>query len=533
MMQASFLGLCCPRRLPALVLFCACGAAGAQAPAPLHIGPVYTSSENKDLPKFPLLDVVIEQPGNQPQPPAPSSLLLVEDGTEGKAASKVEPFESKGVGMAVAMVVDVSGSMAGRPLAIIRDSLQRFVGDARAQDSVGVMTIADDAVWDVPFGADHSTLSMHLRAIHTRGSKTRLFDGLMTALARFDDTLPARHELTVISDGHDEGSRVHLEDVVRLARERHIAIDAIGLTRSAPEYLKTLSKLAFQTGGSFHQVQSDAELQKVIAGGMLRLKSTPVATFEAQHLSGDGKEHTIVLRWMTSPELSGQTTFTTPQDSLLRKASRQPVWVYACAAAVLLALAGYVVWIRQRAAKAKAARAAAQQAYAIPAASPSPASQQRVSPPGFKTSFEGVDASPGRAAQEAGSPAGPRANRSGDAARSADLHSTRIAGIFPGSGSGIAFLEVLNGSLTGHCVEVRSRQFWIGAALENDLVLADDETVSSRHAYLLFEEPILLIVDNHSTNGTRVGGHPLNGSRQALRNGDQIQIGRILLRLKA
>jgi pilus assembly protein CpaF len=108
-----------------------------------------------------------------------------------------------------------------------------------------------------------------------------------------------------------------------------------------------------------------------------------------------------------------------------------------------------------------------------------------------------------------------------------------LAGVFEGAGGKIARLEILTGALSGRLVEVERGEFWMGAAPGNQFVISNDATVSSRHAYLIFEDPILILVDNRSTNGTRVNGKMLRDARQALHDGDQIQIGQTLLRLRS
>jgi hypothetical protein len=110
---------------------------------------------------------------------------------------------------------------------------------------------------------------------------------------------------------------------------------------------------------------------------------------------------------------------------------------------------------------------------------------------------------------------------------------TRLAGVFESANGAIAKLDILTGALSGTSVDVLRGEFWIGAAPGNQFVIANDATVSSRHAYLIFEDPILILVDNRSTNGTRVNGKMLRGARQPLRDGDQIQIGQTLLRLRS
>lgn len=65
----------------------------------------------------------------------------------------------------------------------------------------------------------------------------------------------------------------------------------------------------------------------------------------------------------------------------------------------------------------------------------------------------------------------------------------------------------------------------IGRADGNDVVL-DDHVVSGQHARVVSPGTV---VDNGSTNGTFVNGHPVSG-RTALRHGDLLQVGSTVFR---
>jgi pSer/pThr/pTyr-binding forkhead associated (FHA) protein len=63
----------------------------------------------------------------------------------------------------------------------------------------------------------------------------------------------------------------------------------------------------------------------------------------------------------------------------------------------------------------------------------------------------------------------------------------------------------------------------IGRLRENDIQL-DDGAVSGKHAMVVAEAGVFLVIDQHSTNGTYVNGERCRG--ESLRPGDVIQIGR-------
>ena len=68
-----------------------------------------------------------------------------------------------------------------------------------------------------------------------------------------------------------------------------------------------------------------------------------------------------------------------------------------------------------------------------------------------------------------------------------------------------------------------------GRSADNTVIL-DDEFVSTNHAMVLLREGRWWVRDAGSTNGTTVNGQRVNGETP-LREGDELQIGRVRLRM--
>jgi hypothetical protein len=68
-----------------------------------------------------------------------------------------------------------------------------------------------------------------------------------------------------------------------------------------------------------------------------------------------------------------------------------------------------------------------------------------------------------------------------------------------------------------------------GRAAENDVVLEGDPYASSRHSAVVVRNGERVVRDLGSTNGTFVGGAPLDGEH-VLRSGDELRIGETELR---
>lgn len=530
--------------LLSLLLAAVLAAVATPGSAQLRAGAVYTSSDANSQTGFPRLRVVVT-PANPQTTPLAADLTLVEDGHEQNHAVDVRSFESTGYPLTAAVVIDVSGSMAGKPLEIVRNSLAQFVNDARPTDKVGVMTVADDARWDAPFGADRDTVRQQIAAIAPRGHLTRLYDGLLQAMGDFVPSLPQRRELTVISDGHDEGSHATLDQVVEMAHSRGISIDAIGLTRSNPQYLRVLASMAEQTGGSFRQTQSNEELQALVGNAIRNLKATPVATFDCGRITPDGKRHQLAVRWKKGGVLTNTVAFVAPTRAahpFPYFIQHLPVWAWGVAGGgVVLLVAGMVLAVVSLRKKKQQPAAWEPPAapFVPPAQEPAPAvmhvptldGQQNLPAFGFDAPSVQPPASPAGPQQPVATPkmAAPPA----PAAR----RKTVVGGVFPAATT-LGALEAEAGLLAGRRFEIQRQavlegKFWIGATPGCAIEIAEDPTVSGYHAYLVYEEPILMLVDNQSTNGTRLNGELFRGAVRPLKPNDRIQIGRTLFRIVA
>jgi diguanylate cyclase (GGDEF)-like protein len=97
----------------------------------------------------------------------------------------------------------------------------------------------------------------------------------------------------------------------------------------------------------------------------------------------------------------------------------------------------------------------------------------------------------------------------------------------PGARPGDACIIVIYGPELGKRVQLGTAPFEIGRSSKNDLFL-DQESVSRHHARITFDGTNYWVGDLHSTNGTFVNDEPVR--EQRLRDGDQVRIGRSILK---
>ncbi len=514
----------------------------------LTAGPTYTNGDGNGAPKFPAVDVVYTLAGADGAPIAAKAdeLKLFAEGKEIGAANAIRTFDKTGFGITAILALDASGSMRGAPINAIHASITRFVNQARPFDKVEVITFADQTQIDVPFGGSQEAIRKELETVQARGKFTRLYDGLLDALAQFNDSQPKRRQLVVISDGHDEGSKKAIADVVYRAKQLGVVIDCIGLTKDHGEYLNSLQTLAFETGGTYRRAMSAQELDAFIGQGIDATRSTPVASFTTTDLAADNTRHATELRWV--PGKASATAFIqTPQGGTLETLKQKVrdgkfgnLWLWVLGACFVAGLILLVIsWVGVK------SKRKPMPVSAFPMTTPQgPMQPDAAIPP---AAFSAGSGPSGRTPTlpETNSKKGPYQTMmppvvttieppahllAGDQAAVRERSRTKLAAFFEAPDAGpYALILPQGGELAGEAIPVTRTKFSLGATGGNDLNIPGDPTISGQHARLFWEGSILKIEDLQSTNGTYVNSLRLTPGRHLLRPGDEVRLGQTVL----
>ncbi len=211
-------------------------------------------------------------------------------------------------GIAIEMVVDVSGSMAERDYQWMGQAISRldavkqvfslFVAggelpgggrlEGRASDLLGLVVFGTDAESPCPLTLSHSTLLQMLQAEKPRegdAARTNLSDGIVRALLRLRDAKPRRKVIILFSDGEHnipkEATKSEMlpREAAQLAGSLGVVIhtiDAGGTTPSISEPgvaessattrdqgRKTLHELAHITHGEYSEARDTNTLGEV------------------------------------------------------------------------------------------------------------------------------------------------------------------------------------------------------------------------------------------------------------------------------
>lgn len=491
----------------------------------LSAGPAYTSKDGKTGPKFPQVEIAVRLTGADGAPAAlrAEDLKLFSASAQIASGSSLRTLGEAGYGVRAVLALDLSGSMQGAPLDAVRSTMAQFVKEAREQDRVEVVSIADDTRVEVPFGADKSTLAERLKRVTARGSLTRLYDGLMVAMDHLKAAPPELRQLTIISDGHDEGSTHTIDEVIKRALAEGIQIDSIGLTKAHAEFLKSLEQISDGTNGHYAKANSPQELNGLVERGIQAERATPLAMFKSVDLKGDGKTHSLEVRWEPG-KLKAPVDVTTPQIS-----KKWRIWVGTLGGCIVAGIILSLVAFGKR----------RREPETVAAGAPLPDAEE--SGEGRSTAEATAQSGELTMVEAGGAPAIHRTPTEAMVAVEAERTEprpempararTRVAAFFNASDGG-AVLEAIAGPMAGKSFRIE-KDLTIGALPGNQLTIAGDPTLSGFHAHVRLVDAVLTIEDSKSTNGTHVNGRRLGAERKLLKPNDEIRVGRSIFRVRS
>jgi len=216
--------------------------------------------------------------------------------------------------LSVALVLDVSGSMAGQPLTDARNAANRFLDKLSASDQAAVIAFSEGVDTDpVSFNpkrevgfSSNLTNAFNLIEGLTAAGGTEVYNAVEKA-AKMTARLPAGHRaILLLTDGRNDPANVgDPESAIQLAKEENIPVFVIGLGGEIDEtYLRRLTS---ETGGFYISTPHSSELS-VLFNDMAALLKTDYSLIYPSTLKKDGNSHALNLRIVSSKgEASSQT----------------------------------------------------------------------------------------------------------------------------------------------------------------------------------------------------------------------------------
>lgn len=243
---------------------------------------------------------------------------LLEDSRE----QTVIDFFGEATPMAVAVVLDTSGSVVGEDMNRYRNAVLDLANRLRPDDMLAIYTFNKDGVRKI---RDYDTrlegLKPLLKELKGRGN-TPLYDALLTASTELRERPERRRALILISDGADSASSATLRDVERqlfLSGTSVFAIDLVNLEKSSKRSAqrqaaaKILQQIAQESGGryittegGFFLIPSRYKLKRIFSDLIDELHSQYTLTYEPNNPRRVGRWRTLRVD-LEQADLSART----------------------------------------------------------------------------------------------------------------------------------------------------------------------------------------------------------------------------------
>jgi Ca-activated chloride channel family protein len=179
---------------------------------------------------------------------------------ENNQIQDVSAFAAGEFPLTVALGVDRSWSMAGKPLELAKQASRSFLNQLKAGDRSMVVAISSTADVIAPLSTDRFTQSRAIAALDP-WSTTALRDAIIASLDRLESE-PGRQALVLFSDGNDRYSRATEAEVIARARRSNALIYPIAFGKQRPALL---AELAVLTGGRSFLLKDATELEKTLS----------------------------------------------------------------------------------------------------------------------------------------------------------------------------------------------------------------------------------------------------------------------------
>jgi VWFA-related protein len=170
----------------------------------------------------------------------------------------------------VLLLVDVSGSMAGERIQQAQVAINEFIGVLEPNDKVALMTFSSGVNLVQDFTTDHAALQAAV-ANFTLTNDTDLYDGVIDAAAKMNQTQGGRKLIVLLSDGQANIATDKRDASIQAARDGGVGFVALGLGAGTDrQYLGDLTKAS---GGSLIEAATPAELRQAYTNLAFAIRS--------------------------------------------------------------------------------------------------------------------------------------------------------------------------------------------------------------------------------------------------------------------
>lgn len=298
------------------------GAVGAAADEGARI--VVTDIDASQFPQVHIVASVLDAKGIPIRGLTAADLTV----TEGSAPQRATvELESQASPVALALVLDTSGSMTGRPIADAKAAMNSVVQALGAQDQAAIVTFAVDVRVDQALTSDKAALIAATNRA-SAGGDTAIYDALATAVGVLNKApANARRTIILLTDGVDNSSRAQPASVVASLASASIVTNVIGLGTDLNRAALGAIAAGGSAGGRFLEAPTSAQLAAIYAGLSEQILTRYSVTYRSTAAVPDGTRLTVALTvYRAGAQLAtGSVAITVPAGRGVPVATAAPV----------------------------------------------------------------------------------------------------------------------------------------------------------------------------------------------------------------
>ncbi|MBS1910889.1 MAG: VWA domain-containing protein [Bacteroidetes bacterium] len=209
--------------------------------------------------------------------------------------------ENDSTPIALAMVLDHSGSMGPDRALMLQRAVNDLLRDKRPDDGIAVVRFDGAVETERPLRADRSAIAEN--GLAGFGGSTAIWNGVEQGLRELAAPIGAnsfrRRAVVLFTDGSDNSSTVRMEDLIPMARSAGIQIFTVGFGLNiGMEDEDRLHRIATLTGGRYYKIYGRREFAPLFRDIYQRYRSYYLF---ALPLAARGL-HTITLRLCDRPD---------------------------------------------------------------------------------------------------------------------------------------------------------------------------------------------------------------------------------------
>lgn len=167
--------------------------------------------------------------------------------------------ENKSEQISIAVVMDNSGSMEGKPLEDAKLAAQACVKNMdQTNQDISIVAYSDEAVVMTPLSSEPLLLQDGISAVENGGG-TNISAGITGGITELEGEAGTK-AIILLSDGQDGNTKEAMDAAVKNAIKQNITIFAVGLGEVEESYMKNIAE---STGGKFILADNTTELSDI------------------------------------------------------------------------------------------------------------------------------------------------------------------------------------------------------------------------------------------------------------------------------